>query len=141
MLPTSLLCVTTNCHVWSCAGQFVLALDTCWSSFASTLAWPNPACWGSPGAGWCRAEWPRPAQPVFVSLQVSGSLTELGVRVVAGPPGWAGGPTLWPARAGADRPVLVAHQDWLAGRRRGPPGQGLVGQRMVHQDRGWWPVC
>ena len=98
----------------------------CWS-LTSTLAWPNPACWGSPGAGRCRAEWPRPAQPVFVSLQVSGSLAELGVRFVAGPPGRAGVPASWPTRTG------------LVGLRHGPQ-DGLVGQRCGLAGRFWWPT-
>ena len=85
----------------------------CWS-LTSTFAWPNPACWGSPEVGRCHAEWLLLAQPVFVSLQVSESLTEMGVKACQ-----------WSTRT-----VLV-------GWRLGPPGERLVDQHHRPPGRGW----
>ena len=88
----------------------------------------------------------------LISLQVSGSLTELGMSlsVAHQDRGWWAGvvacqvrgwwPVSWPARAWAGRSVSVARQGWAGGlvcrlarteaggRRIGPPGQGLVGR-------------
>ena len=96
--------------------------------------------------------WQYLAWAVFVSLQVSGSLTELGMSlsVAHQDRGWRAGvvacqvrgwwPVSWPARAWAGRSVSVTSQGWAGGlvcrlarteagdRHIGPPGQGLVGR-------------
>ena len=75
-----------------------------WSTFlllVTNLMW-------LPGADQCHVKWQCLARPVFASLQVSGSLTELGVRVSQLPNRTgASGQALWTTRFKSRVEILV----------------------------------